>query len=601
MAKAPVLETVSSGYQSEAVVNNNNDNIEAAFDNTLSLDGSSPNAMQADLDMNSNDLLNTDKGYFQSIYLQGSLLSASTSLSSLEGTRQFATVTAMKAATDLTLGQFVFCAGYHTIGDAGHGYYLVVASEPSHEGKEQITAGNWAEMISDAGGVSVKRFGAKGDGTNDDTTAINNAILYAEDAGSLTVLIPLGTYRTTATINMQENVHIVMEGGQARDQITSRIVPDNGVTIAFDANELDGFRITGLVIDMQNMGTSTVGIRSRSNWNGLWIQCAVYNGQDSTNIGWYLLSEVAASQGHYWNTFISCTSKHVAGTCWAVLGQSVGDTRMTTIFWLGCQAHTGTIGVSINYAGSGLIWQNGSIENMTSDGVVVDNITSGNRFNIHGHEITGNGGYGINAGTDGWVFCTQMTFSSNTSGNFNDPNGTIKYYRSGVMENNQSTGLDTSEFEADRYLTQQYAASYDGSTALPSYGSHSVQGDGGAATFSGGANPQILAPTGNKSMSMFIRGASDTNTLTFVDGAGLLLKTTSITLGANDVLWLVYDSILGSWTEVARNVTPTQTYTITGDSTLRTINVPSATLANVANVLSTLIRDLGEEGKFNIA
>ena len=29
-----------------------------AFDNTLSLDGSSPNAMNADLDLNSNDILN---------------------------------------------------------------------------------------------------------------------------------------------------------------------------------------------------------------------------------------------------------------------------------------------------------------------------------------------------------------------------------------------------------------------------------------------------------------------------------------------------------------------------------------------------------------
>ena len=58
MAKKPTITTVASGFQSTATINNNFQNLKDAFDNTLSLDGSTPNAMNADLDMNGNDIIN---------------------------------------------------------------------------------------------------------------------------------------------------------------------------------------------------------------------------------------------------------------------------------------------------------------------------------------------------------------------------------------------------------------------------------------------------------------------------------------------------------------------------------------------------------------
>ena len=66
MAKRPTVNTISSGYASQSQLNKNFDNIQEAFDNTLSLDGSLPNAMQADLDLNDNDLLNV-----RAIYVDG--------------------------------------------------------------------------------------------------------------------------------------------------------------------------------------------------------------------------------------------------------------------------------------------------------------------------------------------------------------------------------------------------------------------------------------------------------------------------------------------------------------------------------------------------
>jgi hypothetical protein len=63
MAKQPVVNTISSGYASQSQLNENFSNIQTSFNNTLSLDGSTPNAMQADLDLNNNDLLNVSAIY----------------------------------------------------------------------------------------------------------------------------------------------------------------------------------------------------------------------------------------------------------------------------------------------------------------------------------------------------------------------------------------------------------------------------------------------------------------------------------------------------------------------------------------------------------
>jgi len=60
MAKKPSVTTITSGYASNTQLNANFTALRNAFDNTLSLDGSTPNAMGADLDLNNNDLLNVN-------------------------------------------------------------------------------------------------------------------------------------------------------------------------------------------------------------------------------------------------------------------------------------------------------------------------------------------------------------------------------------------------------------------------------------------------------------------------------------------------------------------------------------------------------------
>jgi hypothetical protein len=61
MAKISLTD-MTSGYQSTAVYNANNTLLEAAIENTLSRDGTTPNTMSANLDMNSNRVSNLADG-----------------------------------------------------------------------------------------------------------------------------------------------------------------------------------------------------------------------------------------------------------------------------------------------------------------------------------------------------------------------------------------------------------------------------------------------------------------------------------------------------------------------------------------------------------
>jgi hypothetical protein len=74
MTKKPNITDISSGFSSNTQLNGNFQSLRNAFDNTLSLDGSTPNAMNADLDMNSNSLLNVNELHSGSLTLNGTLV-----------------------------------------------------------------------------------------------------------------------------------------------------------------------------------------------------------------------------------------------------------------------------------------------------------------------------------------------------------------------------------------------------------------------------------------------------------------------------------------------------------------------------------------------
>jgi polygalacturonase len=60
---------------------------------------------------------------------------------------------------------------------------------------------------------NVRDYGATGNGSSNDTAAINNAITAANSAGGGTVLFPAGTYKAATSIHMKSNVTLQLDAG----------------------------------------------------------------------------------------------------------------------------------------------------------------------------------------------------------------------------------------------------------------------------------------------------------------------------------------------------------------------------------------------------
>jgi hypothetical protein len=137
------------------------------------------------------------------------------------GTRGIATVGLLKGLDSTTLKDkdTRVVMGYHTPGDEGGGEFFWKAGDltPDNGGTVLQSAGGgsgrWFRIYS--GAVNVRWFGAKGDGTTDDTTAIHAAIdsIKAASGTSGKVFFPRGNFRVTSGYtNTSSRFDIVFEG-----------------------------------------------------------------------------------------------------------------------------------------------------------------------------------------------------------------------------------------------------------------------------------------------------------------------------------------------------------------------------------------------------
>lgn len=159
MAKL-TLDPILSDYASRQKFNSNFDDIEDALENTLSRDGSSPNHMTADLDMNSQKVLN--------------LPDAASNGEPVTYRQWIANGGSSATVSSATLINFL---------QAGTGAV------------SRTVASKFQDWI------SVKDFGAVGNNSHDDTVAIQAAIDSLSAAGG-TVYFPKGTYKITAAITL---------------------------------------------------------------------------------------------------------------------------------------------------------------------------------------------------------------------------------------------------------------------------------------------------------------------------------------------------------------------------------------------------------------
>lgn len=77
MAKTPTVTTVQSGFNSQETINANFQTLADAFTNTVSRDGSVPNTMEADFDLNGNNIVGVNNLTADRLVVGGSLIAVS--------------------------------------------------------------------------------------------------------------------------------------------------------------------------------------------------------------------------------------------------------------------------------------------------------------------------------------------------------------------------------------------------------------------------------------------------------------------------------------------------------------------------------------------
>jgi hypothetical protein len=333
MAKKPTISTISSGYASNTQLNNNFSALRTGFDNTLSLDGSTPNAMNADLDMNGNNILNASQVNVDSLYIDGiSVVPGDVTLQTTYLTASYTgdgsqVAYALTANPQTEANTSVYVDGVYQNKDtySVSGVVVTFSEAPPLNSAIEIVYptntdtlnGTTADLITynqkGTGAqdrtltnrlqesVSVKDFGAVGDGVTDDINAIQNAIIHAVNSNNFQVFFPAGTYLISSGIPLVKRVKLF---GLNPD---TTIIKCNGSTSTIYTATLSGSTFTDNLNALLGDVTSKVKSAQRCSIENLGIQhIGTVSGQSPSGVDWdEIVQLVGCYDGYFSNLSVS--------------------------------------------------------------------------------------------------------------------------------------------------------------------------------------------------------------------------------------------------------------------------------------------------------
>jgi hypothetical protein len=269
MAKL-TLNTIGSRYGSIDALNDNSNLIEAALENTLSRDGTGPNNMESDLDMDSNDIINVGDLSVGSLRINGQPVSPGTvnytgmvkqTIVATSGQTVFNLTTVSYAPLTNNLSVYIdgvyqnpsrytetnptrvtLSQGVH-VGAVVDFVVLSLTAIPGTVDAANVTytPGGGGTPTTVAAKlqqyVSVQDFGAVGNGVTDDTAELQAAV----NASQYEVDLVGGTYRITSVITFAENNMLIKNGTLLFDgDNTARLAKITGDNVTFQNVVFDG-------------------------------------------------------------------------------------------------------------------------------------------------------------------------------------------------------------------------------------------------------------------------------------------------------------------------------------------------------------------------
>lgn len=326
MAKSPTLNDIAAnGFEAISTYNANQDAIETAFANTISRDGSTPNSMEANLDLNSYRIINlldpvANQDAASKLYVD-TLALGSVDISLVNGIKyvsSYSALTALTGSTGLVDGGAYIVKGVITDRRGVEGLFIYDATSTA-------TADGGTILAIDGGGagrfyrkdvniINVKHFGALGDFSNDDGAAINSAVASARNAlnnGATIIYFPDGKYKSSVTIPITavSSVHglSLIGSGKSSAQIdfTGAASGTDGITVTGGVS----FTIKGL--DIRNAPQDNLVLGYGNTVMGA-TYLRYYNVEDVNlfNAGRDNVRTINTYMGTYTNVWSSYANRH---------------------------------------------------------------------------------------------------------------------------------------------------------------------------------------------------------------------------------------------------------------------------------------------------
>ena len=169
----------------------------------------------------------------------------------------YQTVADMKSAS-IDTGRIAITKGYYSVGDGGGATYLIeTASSPDGYGDHLIANGNQATLQ----GIdrNVRSYGAKGDGSSDDSPSIQALLSKLVTLGKGSMYGPSGNYILGSKVSITTSGFALQIHGDGVG-VTTFTVPDTNTDGAFDITFTDhasqaSVRDMSIIADGESLGT----------------------------------------------------------------------------------------------------------------------------------------------------------------------------------------------------------------------------------------------------------------------------------------------------------------------------------------------------------